>query len=167
MPALFVNRSSRPLFLLVLLIFTVAACVPARQTGTSYSRDEARRVQHVEIGTVLAVAPVVIEGTKTGAGGAVGGVVGGIAGSTTGNGAGGEIASVLAGVAGAIVGAKVEEAVTKANGHEYTVRLEDGEVLSVVQAVDANEAAIVAGDQVKLLSQGGTYRVVKLPAGVR
>ena len=150
------------LLILALLTVTVAACVPASQTGTSYSRAEARRVQHVEIGTVLAVAPVVIEGTKSGAGGAVGGVVGGIAGGSTGSGAAGEIAAVLAGVAGAIVGAKAEEAVTRANGREYTVRLDDGEVLSVVQAVDDKAAEIVAGDQVKLLSQGGTYRVAPL-----
>ena len=35
-------------------------------------------------------------------------------------------------------------------------------VISVVQALDPNAEAIMAGDAVKLLSQGGTFRVTKL-----
>lgn len=159
------SRASGTLSLLVLgLVFSLAACVPAKQTGTSYSRDEARHIQQVELGTVVEVTPVIIEGTKSGAGGAVGGVVGGIAGRTVDEGAAGEIAAVLAGVAGAVVGAKVEESVTRANGAEYTIRLENGEVISVVQALDPEAATIAAGDRVKLLSQHGTYRVTRLNA---
>ncbi|MGB5325470.1 MAG: hypothetical protein WBN40_08615, partial [Pseudomonadales bacterium] len=116
-------------------------------------------------GTIIEVTPVIIEGTKSGAGGVVGGVVGGIAGATVDDGAVGEIAAVLAGVAGAVVGAKAEEAVTRANGAEYTVRLESGEILSVVQALDPKAAPILAGDRVKLLSQHGTYRVTRLNSG--
>ncbi|MBT8140417.1 MAG: hypothetical protein KJP25_11690 [Gammaproteobacteria bacterium] len=146
-----------------LLVFVaLQACVPARQTGTAYSREEARHLQQIELGTVVEVTPVVIEGTKTGAGGAVGGAVGGIAGSASSSGTAGEIVGVLAGVAGAVVGAKVEEAVTSANGAEYTIRLESGEVISVVQAIDNKAEPITAGDRVKLLSQHGTYRVTRL-----
>jgi outer membrane lipoprotein SlyB len=45
---------------------------------------------------------------------------------------------------------------------EYTIKLDDGEVISVVQAIDPKAAPIMAGDAVKLLSQGGTFRVTKL-----
>ncbi|HBI33457.1 MAG TPA: hypothetical protein DDY45_15570, partial [Verrucomicrobiales bacterium] len=69
---------SRVLF--VGLVFNLSSCVPATQTGTSYSRSEARVLQQVKIGKVLEVAEVVIEGTKSGAGGIVGGAVGAIAG---------------------------------------------------------------------------------------
>ena len=65
-------------------------------------------------------------------------------------------------MAGAAVGAKAESALTKAEGMEYTIKLDDGEVISVVQAVDPKAAPIMAGDAVKLLSQGGTFRVTKL-----
>ena len=68
---------SRVLF--VGLVFNLSSCVPATQTGTSYSRSEARVLQQVKIGKVLEVAEVVIEGTKSGAGGIVGGAVGAIA----------------------------------------------------------------------------------------
>jgi len=148
---------------LLLGCFTLVACVPATQTGTSYSRSEARALQQVKIGQVIDVTPVQIEGTKTGAGGVVGGAVGGIAASNAG-GTTGDIVQVIAGTAGAIVGAKAEEALTRADGEEYTIRLDDGDVISVVQAIDPKARPIVAGDTVKLLSQGGTYRVVRLPA---
>lgn len=140
----------------------LAACVPSQQTGTSYSRDEARSVQKVKLGTVVDATPVTIEGTKTGIGGVVGGAVGGLAGASVDDGTAGDIAAVIAGAAGAIIGAKAEEAATKAQGMEYTIRLDDGEVISVVQAIDPKAEPIAAGDEVKLLSQGGTIRVSKL-----
>ena len=144
------------------LVFQLLSCVPATQTGTSYSRGEARVLQQVKIGKVLDVAEVAIEGTKSGAGEIVGGAVGGIAGRSTGSGAGGKIAAVLGGAVGSVVGAKIEEARTRSRGHEYTIRLDKGEVISVVQAIDPKAVPIVAGDEVKLLSQGATYRVTRL-----
>ncbi|MDB4478799.1 hypothetical protein N9040_00395 [Akkermansiaceae bacterium] len=142
------------------LVFQLLSCVPATQTGTSYSRGEARVLQQVKIGKVLDVAEVAIEGTKSGAGEIVGGAVGGIAGRNTGSGAG--VAAVLGGAVGSVVGAKIEEARTRSRGHEYTIRLDKGEVISVVQAIDPKAVPIVAGDEVKLLSQGATYRVTRL-----
>ena len=105
------------------------------------------------------VTEVEIEGTNTGAGGAVGGAVGGIAGSTVDDGAVGDIAAVLAGTAGAIIGAKLEDAATRATGREYTIKLESGEVISVVQAIDPKAAPIepTSGCGVfTSLSAGGT-----------
>lgn len=140
----------------------LGACVPSNQTGTSYSRTEARTVQNIQIGQVLDTTPITIEGTKSGAGGAIGGAVGALAGSGVNDGIEGQIASVLVGAAGAALGAKAEERFTKKAGTEYTIRLENGKIISVVQANDPDAAAIVAGDTVKLLSQGTTYRVTKL-----
>jgi len=148
--------------LISLFIVSLVACVPSQQTGTSYSRDEARTVQNVKLGTIIDATPVMIEGTKSGIGGVLGGVVGGLAGSTIDDGATADIAAVIVGAAGAAVGAKAESALTKAEGMEYTIKLDDGEVISVVQAVDPKAAPIMAGDAVKLLSQGGTFRVTKL-----
>ncbi len=150
--------------LALLLAITLSACVPATQTGTSYSRDEVRTVQNVKLGTVIDAVAVKIEGTNSGAGGAVGGAIGGLAGSTVDDGTTADIAAVVAGAAGAIIGAKTEDALTRANGTEYTIQLEDGELISVVQANDKDAEPIVAGDRVKLLAQGGTYRVSKLGA---
>lgn len=141
---------------------SLVACVPSNQTGTSYSRTEVRGLQRVQIGTVIDTTAVMVEGTKTGAGGVIGGAIGAAAGTGVNDGIEGEIASILLGAGGALLGAKAEERYTKKAGTEYTIRLESGKYISVVQANDPNAATIVAGDTVKLLSQGATYRVTKL-----
>ena len=57
-------------------------------SGDSYSRDEARRVQTVRMGTIDSLRPVKIEGSKTPIGAGAGAVVGGVAGSAIGGGRG-------------------------------------------------------------------------------
>lgn len=159
------TRNSRFIWratLIIACIAAIAGCMPSKQTGTTYSRDEVRAVQNVKLGRVVDVTVVQIEGTRSGAGEVVGGALGGVAGKSTGSGSKGDLAAIAAGVAGAVIGSKIEEASTKAEGREYTIRLDDGEVISVVQALDKKAEAIVAGDSVKLLSQGGTFRVTKL-----
>lgn len=142
----------------------LTACVPSSQTGTSYSRDEARKVQNILIGQVLDIQQVEIEGTKSGLGGVVGGAAGGVAASTVGGGTGKDLATIGGAVIGAAIGAVAEEALTKATGEEYTIRLSTDEIISVVQAVDANDPnRIQVGDTVKVLQQQGTYRINKLP----
>ena len=155
-------RLTQAAIIALLAIFAISACTPAKQTGTAYSRSEARKVQDVKLGRVVDVTIVQIEGTKSGAGEVVGGALGGVAGHSTGSGAEGDLAAIAAGAVGAFIGSRVEEAATKADGREYTIKLEDGEVISVVQAVDPNAEQIRPGDSVKLLSQGGTFRVTKL-----
>ena len=81
--------------------------------------------------------------------------------ATRGSGAGGEIAAVLGGAVGSVVGAKIEEARTRASGREYTIRLENGEVVSVFKRLIQRFQSL-RGDDVKLLSQKGSYRVTRL-----
>lgn len=127
-------------------------------SGESYSRDEARRTQQVQIGVVEFVRPVVIEGTKTPIGAGAGAIIGGIAGGAVGEGRGSAISSVLGSVAGGLAGAAAEEQVTKRQGVEVTVRLESGKVIAIVQEETPNETFTV-GERVRVLSVGGTTRV--------
>lgn len=60
------------------------------------SRDEARRVQTVRMGTIESLRPVKIEGTKTPIGGGAGAIAGGVAGSAVGGGRGSIVAAVIA-----------------------------------------------------------------------
>ncbi len=153
----------RTMLMTILATTLLTACVPSSQTGTSYSRDEARKVQEIMIGQVLDVQEVQIEGTKSGLGGLVGGAAGGVAASTVGGGTGKDLATIAGAVVGAAVGAMAEEGLTKSTGREYTVRLTTDEIISVVQAVDAEQPEpIVAGDTVKMLRQEGTYRINKI-----
>lgn len=61
-------------------------------TGDTYSREEARTVQTVRMGTIQALRPVKIEGTKTLIGSIAGAGVGGVAGSAVGGGKGSYVA---------------------------------------------------------------------------
>ena len=119
-------------------------------TGDSYSRDEARQVQTVRMGTIESLRPVKIEGTKTPIGSVAGAAVGGIGGSAIGGGKGSYVA--------AIIGAATEEGLTRAQGVEITVREDDGSLRAYVQEVQENEIFRV-GERVRIMSVNGTSRV--------
>ncbi len=137
----------------------LTGCAQSTLTGTSYSRGEARQAQSVQTGRVESVVPIVIEGRTDGVVGAgTGAVVGGIAGHQVGGGSGRQLATVLGAVAGGIAGQRVEEATSRRQGVEITVRLDNGSVVSVVQEVDQNQV-FSPGDRVRILGQGATKRV--------
>ncbi|MHC6224385.1 outer membrane lipoprotein [Pseudomonas sp. X10] len=127
-------------------------------TGDSYSRDEARRVQTVRMGTIEALRPVKIEGTKTPIGGGAGAIVGGVAGSAVGGGRGSIVAAVIGAVAGGLAGSAAEEGLTRTQGVEITVREDDGSTRAYVQQVQDNEIFRV-GERVRIMTVDGTSRV--------
>ncbi|KPW48024.1 putative Outer membrane lipoprotein [Pseudomonas syringae pv. broussonetiae] len=128
-------------------------------TGDSYSRDEARTVQTVRMGTIESLRPVKIEGTKTPIGGAAGAVVGGgVGGSAIGSSRGSIVAAVIGAVAGGLLGSATEEGLTRTQGVEITVREDDGSMRAYVQQVQENEIFRV-GERVRIMSVNGTSRV--------
>lgn len=139
----------------MLVVATLAGCAHST-SGSVYSREEARQEATVRMGTLESVRAVTIEGTKTPVGTLAGGAVGGIAGSSIGSGRGSAIGAVLGAVAGGLVGSAAEEGVTRKAGVELTVRLDNGELRSIVQ--DADEDFRV-GERVRLVSQSGVTRV--------
>lgn len=142
----------------LLLIIPLAACAPSRLTGDSYSREDVMSPQQVRYATIIQLRAVVIEGTKSGIGGAAGAAVGGIGGSATGDGKGAAVATILGAVAGGMVGARAEEGLTKSQGVEITVRYDDGEEVAIVQAYD-KDFEFRIGDRVRLLTLNGRTRV--------
>lgn len=147
----------------VLVVFFTAAGLAlagcqSSLSGDSYSRDEARAVQTVRLGTIESLRPVKIEGTKTPIGAGTGAVVGGVAGSSVGGGRGSAVAAVIGAVAGGLLGAATEEGLTRTQGVEITVREDDGGMRAYVQEVQPNEIFRV-GERVRILSVGGTSRV--------
>ncbi|TWI53066.1 outer membrane lipoprotein SlyB [Pseudomonas duriflava] len=135
----------------------LAGCV-SNQSGDVYSRDEARQVQTVRMGTITALRPVKIEGTKTPIGTGAGAAVGGIAGSGIGGGRGSYVAAIVGAVAGGLLGAATEEGFTRADGVEITVREDDGSSRAYVQEVGKGEVFRV-GERVRILTVNGTSRV--------
>ena len=133
----------------------VAACASSN-SGSVYSRDDARKVQTVKTGVVESVRTVKLEGTKTPIGTAAGGVIGGVAGGSIGHGAGSTIAAVIGAVAGGIAGSAIEEGVTRKDALEITVKLDGGAMIAIVQEADE---AFRAGDKVRIVENADTSRV--------
>jgi len=133
-----------------------AGCASSRSSEV-YSRDQAMKAQTVQMGTVQSVKAVKIEGTKSPVGAIAGGAVGGALGHTIGHGTGRTVATVLGAVGGAVGGSVAEEELTKKDGLEITVKLDEGKVISVVQEADVS---FQVGDRVRIMKgPDGTTRV--------
>ncbi|MDQ6621232.1 MAG: glycine zipper 2TM domain-containing protein [Pseudomonadota bacterium] len=151
------SRSVRALFAVALMGVVVAGCAPTR-SGDVYQRGETLRAQTVEMGVVDSIRFVQIDGRDTGVGTVGGAALGGIAGSTIGGGGRANTAGAIAGaILGGVVGNAVERDVTRGQGVELTVRLDNGRTLAVVQ--DATQESFRPGGRARVLSDGRSTRV--------
>ena len=149
------------LFTLVFCSVGLAGCA-SDLTSNVYSQSEARAVQTIQEGTIIELVPVTIEGSQSGLGGIAGGAVGGLgAGSQIGGGSGSSIAAIGGAVLGGYLGNLAEEKLTRKQGVNITIRLNNGHLISVVQEVDPNMLYQVGG-HVRIYEQGGTSRVVQM-----
>ncbi len=144
------------LFTISLISILLAACASSN-SGSVYSRDEARKVQTVKTGVIESVRQVKLEGTKSPVGTVAGGAVGGIAGSSIGgDGKSGVVGAVIGAVVGGIAGAMAEEGITRKDGVELTVKLDGGGLIAIVQEADE---VFTPGEKVRILESGGVSRV--------
>ena len=143
------------LILVAILSVLVAACASSN-SGSVYSRDDARKVQTVKTGVVESVRSVKLEGTKSPVGTIAGGAIGGVAGGTIGHGAGSTLGAIIGAVAGGIAGSAVEEGVTRKDALEITVKLDGGSMIAIVQEADEQ---FHAGEKVRIVENGETSRV--------
>ncbi len=138
----------------VALILT--GCVQSH-SGQVYSQGQAQKSMHVYYGTIIELREVTIEGSNSGAGAVIGGVAGGVVGSTIGSGRGRTLATVGGALAGLAAGSAVEKKAGTKKAIEFTVELDDGRVMAVVQE---DGAYYRIGDRVRLLQGGdGSWRV--------
>ena len=135
----------------------IGACATTSGPNTVQG-SQAGRAQSVQMGTVYAVRDVTIQNDGTRTGNVAGAALGGIAGSTLGS---GNRANAAGAIGGAVAGRAVGNAVTASNqaGVEITVRLENNQLIAVVQAGTSNEFRV--GDVVRVTSDGRTTRVVR------
>ncbi len=143
------------LFTVGLISVFLGACASSN-SGSVYSRDDARKVQTVKTGVVESVRQVKLEGTKSPVGTVAGGAVGGIAGGSIGHGRGSAVGAVVGAVAGALAGAALEEGVTRKDALEITVKLDGGGLIAIVQEADE---AFNIGENVRIIENGSTSRV--------
>lgn len=144
------------ILLLAVASATVLTGCPAGLGSKDYSREQARHTQEVQMGVVESVRTVKIEGTKSVVGPAAGAVVGGVAGSTVGGGRGSVVGATVGAVLGGVGGAAAEEAITRQDGVEITVKLDSGRMIAITQAADET---FRVGDRVRVLTGGGATRV--------
>lgn len=140
---------------IVMVAGFLGACASSN-SGSVYSRDEARKTQTVRTGVVESVRTVKLEGTKSPVGTVAGGAIGGIAGSSVGSGKGSAIAAIVGAIAGGLAGSAAEEVVTRKDAFEITVKLDGGSLVSIVQEADEQ---FTAGDRVRIVENGGVSRV--------
>jgi outer membrane lipoprotein SlyB len=152
-------RERKILIVLLTTAFILTGCA-SNLGGDAYSRGEARREMKVEFATVDSVRLVQLEGTKTPIGSVAGAVIGGVAGSSIGGGdKTSAVGAVLGSVVGGVAGSAVEEAVTRRQGVEVTVKLDNGEYRAVVQQDEGEN--FQPGERVKLLRGSGATRVAR------
>lgn len=142
---------------LTLLPLLLLGCASSR-SGDVYTRDQTRHEMNVRTGVVESVREVLMEGTKSGAGTFAGAAVGGVAGSTMGGGKGHIVGAIAGAVLGGLAGNAIEENATKKNALEITVRLDNGQMIAVVQEMGE---VFYAGDRVRVLSGSGSTRVTR------
>lgn len=145
------------MILMTAAMVSAGCATPA--SGRIYSRQEARTAWDVRYGKVIAVDDAVIEGQRTPLGRIGGGWIGYEAGRTVGSGSGHRVAGAVGAVAGAVAGQAVEERVTREEAWQFTVELEGGRTIAVVQARDQ---AFQIGERVRVyMRRDGAARVAK------
>ena len=144
---------------ILMLTAALAAACAAPSSGRIYSRHEARVAWDVKYGEVVDVDDAVIEGRRSPLGRIGGGFIGYQAGRTIGGGSGRAVAGAVGAVAGSIAGSALEERATREQAWQFTVELEGGRTISIVQARDQSFAV---GERVRVyLRRDGAARVAK------
>lgn len=134
------------------------ACNPPN-SGNVVNARQAQSAQTVAFGTITAANPVTVQGGNQPAsvvGTVAGGLLGGLAGNEIGGGRGRDIATVAGAVGGAAAGNRIAGAATTVQSTEYTVSLESGRTISVIQA----QPSFAVGQRVQVVQSGdGTTRL--------
>ncbi len=146
---------------ILVLAAVLAACTTTNPDVVQ--KGDAQRLSQVQDATVLAVRPVVVDGSQSGVGAVTGGVVGGISGGSVGSRRDGAVVGVLLAVVGSVVGNAIERMATKEDAVEFVLQLKGGERRALVQAKGGELFA--PGDAVILVTTGGKTRIVKAPTG--
>lgn len=139
-------------------VFGLAGCAGTQHDPNVYQGSQAMQTSGYQTGFVDFVRPVTIQDSTTGLGGGAGAVIGGIAGSTVGGGTGQYIGAAVGALTLGLVGNAIESNASKTDGQEIGINLKDGPQIIVVQD---NTLDIKAGDRVRVIGNGGDYRVVR------
>jgi outer membrane lipoprotein SlyB len=133
--------------------------------ANNYDRGSVGMVARVEEGTVVGVRPIKIDGSEksSGVGTLAGAALGGLAGSELGGGSKDNTAGAIGGaILGGVIGNAVGNAATAQDGFAYTIRLRNGELVSIAQAgaapIPAGTPVIIEyGERARVIPQNASY----------
>lgn len=149
-------KTKRPLVVLVTGISLAVAGCTFPSSRRTVPIGQANVLQRAELGTVTSVREVNIEGQKGQLGMYGGGLVGAAA-ASGGRGVSGAVMQASGAVVGAVTGQAVEEAATRKRAQEITIRLDDGNTVTVTQ--ETSTGLFMDGDRVRVINGGGQARV--------
>ena len=134
----------------------LAACTP-QQNANVLPANQALTASTVAFGTVISSRTVQLQGNQgsQAAGAVLGGLAGAALGQEVGGGTGKVIATGVGATAGAAAGLQAGRTVAGRQSIEWTVRLENGGTIAVVQG----EPAFGIGQRVQVITGGGTTRL--------
>ena len=143
-----------------LLFFVFISC--ADTTAYKVKPADANTALSTEVGVVIDIIPVRIQGDTSMAGSIVGGLIGGIAGEKIGSGSGKDLAVITATTAGAVIGYYSTVKLGEHNGYQITVKLDNvSNPTSVIQGNSKieKEAPLEIGQRVAII-YGEKVRIV-------
>ncbi|MCZ4296872.1 glycine zipper 2TM domain-containing protein [Henriciella marina] len=140
----------------VALTMTLAGCASTYGANT-VSPNEIGYASQVELGTISDVREVTIRPDNSILGAATGAVLGGLAGSELGGGDKAQTAGAVGGaVLGGLAGNELGKGMNTRRGFAYTVQLDSGRTVEVVQGADI---AMYPGQRVNVTYGGGRTTV--------
>jgi outer membrane lipoprotein SlyB len=133
----------------------LAAC--AAPSGNVVSANSAQTASVVSFGTVVSARNVQVQGGQGGqvAGAVLGGLAGAAVGQNVGGGTGKVIATGVGATAGATAGLQAGKSVGGHQSVEWTVRMENGATIAVIQA----DPVFSVGQRVQVITGGGQTRL--------
>ncbi|GGY22956.1 glycine zipper 2TM domain-containing protein [Paludibacterium paludis] len=152
-----IKYSGKSVIAALLAVGVLAGCA-SPDSAMVYSGRQTQRAQTVQIGTVVSVQAVKVEGNRNELLTLGGAAVGGIAGSSIGKGKGSAVGAIVGAIAGGVAADAAQKSIGGKQSVEVTVKLDrTGEMLSIVQAPDV---PIAVGQRVRVMRGGGTDRIM-------
>lgn len=144
-----------------LLIMFFIALTGCSTTSEPVSENEAgtikrESVPEIQTGMVTGVKNVTVLGKRSSVGRTAGRTVGSIAGGAIGSGYGSIAGSIFGSMVGGAAGSKADENLQRKPGLEITVRLDNGQHVTVTQLADK---PFQSGQRVKLVMKDGKAQV--------
>lgn len=148
-------------FSIIFAILLVQGC--ATPTASHYQAKDVGKKYAVSYGVIASVSTVTISNdSPNGVGAMTGVLVGGVVGSALGEGRGSTIYSIIGATVGGIIGEAIENRSQVRSGQELMIRLEGGDVISVIQGDLPSENKFSVGVKVKVLRRGARVIVLRI-----